>query len=109
YGSDTCLDLFIVLCRTEVPSRYPAARAHPNPDRPRGHSIHAYDVVEGRHAKNGRPLVEVSPGLPDGFRVDTEGNLWSSSRSGIQIFTPGGEKLGEIPVPEKVADRKSVV
>ena len=36
--------------------------------RPRGHSIHVYDVVEGRHAKNGRPLVEVSPGLPDGIR-----------------------------------------
>ncbi|MGP9539167.1 SMP-30/gluconolactonase/LRE family protein [Brachybacterium sp. AOP43-C2-M15] len=75
-----------------------------NPARPRGHSIHAYDVVEGRHAKNGRPLVEVSPGLPDGFRVDAEGNLWSSSLSGIQVFTPGGEKLGEIPVPEKVAN-----
>lgn len=72
--------------------------------RPRGHSIHAYDVVEGRHAKNGRELVEVSPGLPDGFRVDVEGNLWSSSLSGIQIFTAAGEKLGEIPVPEKVAN-----
>ncbi|HIY23344.1 MAG TPA: SMP-30/gluconolactonase/LRE family protein, partial [Candidatus Brachybacterium merdigallinarum] len=33
-------------------------------ERPRGHSIHAYDVISGRHAKNGRSLVEVSPGLP---------------------------------------------
>ncbi|GAA4528898.1 SMP-30/gluconolactonase/LRE family protein [Brachybacterium paraconglomeratum] len=82
----------------------PADRDHPNPARPRGHSIHAYDVVEGRHAKNGSPLVEVSPGLPDGFRVDGEGNLWSSSLRGIQVFTPGGEKLGEIPVPEKVGN-----
>ena len=72
--------------------------------RPRGHSIHAYDVVEGRHAKNGRELVEVGPGLPDGFRVDVEGNLWSSSLSGIQVFTAAGERLGEIPVPEKVAN-----
>lgn len=75
-----------------------------NPARPAGHSIHAYDVVEGRHAKNGRPLVEVDPGLPDGFRVDEHGNLWSSSLTGIQVFTPDGEKLGEIPVPEKVAN-----
>ena len=82
----------------------PADENHPHPDRPRGHSIHAYDVVEGRHAKNGRPLVEVSPGLPDGFCVDAEGNLWSSSLSGIQVFTPAGERLGEIPVPEKVAN-----
>ena len=85
-------------------SRSPADRDHPNPARPRGHSIHAYDVVEGRHAKNSRPLVEVSPGLPDGFRVDTAGNLWSSSLTGIQIFTPTGEKLGEIAVPEKVGN-----
>ena len=75
-----------------------------NPDRPGGHSIHAYDVFEGRHAKNGRELVEVGPGLPDGFRVDTEGNIWTSSLTGIQVFTPSGEKLGEIQVPEKVAN-----
>lgn len=73
-------------------------------DRPGGHSIHAYDVFDGRHAKNGRSLVAVHPGLPDGFRVDTAGNIWSSSLSGIQIFTPGGVKIGEIPVPEKVAN-----
>lgn len=82
----------------------PPDRDNPNPARPGGNSIHAYDVFEGRHAKNGRPLVEVSPGLPDGFRVDTDGNLWSSSLTGIQVFTPDGEKLGEIPVPEKVAN-----
>src|SRR5690606_4310147 len=75
-----------------------------NPDRPGGHSIRAYDVFEGRHAKNGRELVEVGPGLPDGFRVDAEGNIWTSSLTGIQVFTLSGEKLGEIPVPEKVAN-----
>jgi gluconolactonase len=82
----------------------PADPEDPAPGRPRGHAIHAYDVVEGRHAKNGRTLVEVSPGLPDGFRVDEHGNLWTSSESGIQVFTDQGEKLGEIPVPEKVAN-----
>lgn len=66
-----------------------ADRDRSNPARPGGHSIHAYDVFEGRHAKNGRPLVEVSCGLPDGFRVDAEGNLWSSSLTGIQVFHPG--------------------
>lgn len=75
-----------------------------DPERPGGRWIHAYDVFEGRHAKNGRPLVEVSPGLPDGFRVDEHGNLWSSSLTGIQVFTPDGERIGEVPVPEKVAN-----
>ncbi|PWH07197.1 gluconolactonase [Brachybacterium endophyticum] len=82
----------------------PPDRDHPDPERPGGHSIHAYDVLGGRHAKNGRALVEVSPGLPDGFRVDTDGNLWSSSLSGIQVFSPDGKKIGDIPVPEKVAN-----
>ena len=76
----------------------------PNPARPGGHAIHAYDVFEGRHAKNGRTLVEVGPGLPDGFRVDVDGNLWSSSLDGVQVFAPSGERLLHVPVPEKIAN-----
>ena len=75
-----------------------------NPERPGGHAIHAYDVFEGRHAKNGRILVEVSPGLPDGFRVDVSGNLWTSSLDSVQVFSPAGELLERIPVPEKIAN-----
>lgn len=82
----------------------PPDREHPDPARPRGHAIHAYDVVQGRHAKNGRTLVEVSPGLPDGFRVDEQGRIWSSSLSGVQVFAADGRKLAEIPVPEKVGN-----
>jgi gluconolactonase len=82
----------------------PPDRDHPDPERPGGHAIHAYDVLGGRHAKNGRTFVQVSPGLPDGFRVDEDGNVWSSSATGIQVFAPDGSRLGEIPVPEKVAN-----
>lgn len=80
----------------------PAGEA--NPARPGGHAIHAYDVFEGRHAKNGRTLVEVNPGLPDGFRVDVDGNLWSSSLDAVQVFSPGGELLLRVDVPEKIAN-----
>lgn len=69
-----------------------------------GHSIHAYDVVDGRRAKNGRPFAEVSPGLPDGLRVDTDGNIWTSSADSVQIFAPDGVQLGRIPVPETIAN-----
>src|SRR5699024_10545215 len=82
----------------------PPDRDHPNPARPGGNSIHAYDVFEGRHAKHGRPLVEVSPGLPDGVRVDSDGNLWSSALPRIQVFTPAGEKRGESPARERLAN-----
>lgn len=82
----------------------PAEREAASSARPRGRAIHVYDVIEGRHAKNGRVLTEVSPGLPDGIRVDVEGRIWSSSLSGVQVFAPSGERLLDLPVPEKVGN-----
>ena len=79
----------------------------PNPDspsRPYGHAIRAYDVVDGRLAKNGHVFVEVSPGVPDGFRVDTAGNLWTSSGDSVQVFPPQRELLLRIPVPETISN-----
>jgi len=75
-----------------------------NHDRLTGHAIHAYDVLDGRRAKNGRTLVEVSPGLPDGIRVDAHGNVWSSCRDAVQVYSPAGELIERIPVPEVVAN-----
>ncbi|GAA4657819.1 SMP-30/gluconolactonase/LRE family protein [Kineococcus glutinatus] len=75
-----------------------------DPARPAGHAIHAYDVVGGRHAKNGRTFAVVDPGLPDGFRVDVAGNVWTSSADAVQVFTAAGELLGRIEVPEVVAN-----
>ncbi|MBO0909650.1 SMP-30/gluconolactonase/LRE family protein [Arthrobacter sunyaminii] len=69
-----------------------------------GHAIHAYDVVSGRFARNGRIFVEVAPGVPDGFRVDVHGNLWSSSKEGVQVFSPEGERILQIAVPETVSN-----
>ena len=69
-----------------------------------GHAIHAYDVVGGRYARNGRTFTEVGPGVPDGFRVDVQGNLWSSSQDAVQVFSPAGERLLRIPVPETVSN-----
>jgi gluconolactonase len=75
-----------------------------DPARPGGHSIHVYDVFDGRLCKNGREFVEVSPGLPDGFRVDEHGNVWTSSHDSVQVFDPSGAPLLRIPVPEKIAN-----
>ncbi|GGO35955.1 SMP-30/gluconolactonase/LRE family protein [Deinococcus humi] len=65
----------------------------------RHHHILAYDLVDGV-ATRARLFAEVSPGFPDGFRVDVHGNLWTSSGSGVQVFAPDGTRLGEIKVPE---------
>ncbi|PPK94609.1 gluconolactonase [Kineococcus xinjiangensis] len=75
-----------------------------DPARPGGHALHVYDVYAGRHCKNGRTFAEVSPGLPDGFRVDVDGNVWTSSADSVQVFSPAGERIGRIPVPEVVSN-----
>nr|BFE60149.1 SMP-30/gluconolactonase/LRE family protein [Dactylosporangium thailandense] len=66
--------------------------------------IRAYDVVGGTRCTGGRDLVEVRPGATDGLRVDVEGRIWSSSADSVQVFTPSGERLAVVPVPEKVAN-----
>lgn len=76
----------------------------PDPRRPGGSAIHAYDVLDGRHAKNGRIFAEVAPGPPDGIRVDAAGNVWSSSADSVQVFSPAGQRVERIPVPEKVGN-----
>jgi gluconolactonase len=73
----------------------------PNPEAP--HHIRAFDVV-GDGLRNSRILADVSPGIPDGFRTDIDGNIWTSAGDGVQCYTPGGDLIGKIHVPEKVAN-----
>jgi gluconolactonase len=47
---------------------------------------------------------EKAEGSPDGMKVDTAGNVWSSGPGGVWIFSPEGKHLGTIRVPEKVGN-----
>jgi gluconolactonase len=73
--------------------------------------IRAYDVVaDGTGIANGRVLIDAGPGTPDGFRCDTEGNLWcgwgmgDAELDGVRVFTPQGEPIGHIRLPERCAN-----
>ena len=44
------------------------------------------------------------PGVPDGFRVDVDGNIWTSAADGVHCITPDGELIGKILVPETVTN-----
>lgn len=68
------------------------------------HHIVAFDVVAGRVLANPRVFAVIEPGLPDGFRVDRRGWLFTSSASGVQVFHPDGARMAHIPVPEKVGN-----
>jgi gluconolactonase len=65
-----------------------------------GHHIVAFDVVGGRGLANPRVFYTVDVGLADGFRVDVEGNVWTSAGDGIHVVAPDGRRIGRLPVPE---------
>jgi len=71
-----------------------------------GHPRHmrVFDVKDGRTLSGGRVFAECDAGCYDGFRFDTEGNLWTSTKAGVSCYSPEGELLGKIRVPEAVAN-----
>ncbi len=68
------------------------------------HQIVAFDVLDGRVLANPRVFAVVEPGLPDGFRVDGRGWLYTSSANGVQVYHADGSRLAHIPIPEKVGN-----
>ena len=72
--------------------------------------IRAYDVVDnGTRLANGRVFIDCGAGVPDGFRVDIDGNLWcgwggGEGQDGVAIFNPDGKLIGRILLPERSAN-----
>lgn len=73
-----------------------------NPDWPR--HIRAFAVRDDGTLKDAGVVTEVQPHAPDGFRVDVEGNIWSSAGDGVHCYTAHGELIGKIRVPERVGN-----
>jgi gluconolactonase len=63
------------------------------------HHVRAFDVHDGRHLRNERLFAVVSPGVPDGIKLDVHGRVYTSSATGVQVLTPEGDLLGEITAP----------
>ena len=68
------------------------------------HHIVVFDVVGGEDLANPRAFAVVSPGLPDGFRVDRHGFVYTSSLDSVQVYHPDGTRIGRIAVPKKVGN-----
>jgi gluconolactonase len=65
--------------------------------------IRAFDVAGGK-LRNGRIFAVSEHGLFDGLRLDTEGNIWTSAGEGVNCYTPDGELIGRIRIPETVSN-----
>lgn len=68
------------------------------------HHIRVFKVAPDNRLSQSSIFAEISPGLADGFRLDTKGNIWTSAWDGVQCYSPSGQLLGKILVPEKVAN-----
>lgn len=63
--------------------------------------IRAFDVLENGIAD--KPAFEI-PIRCDGMCIDTEGNIYTTSKGGIHVFDKQGKKIGVIPTPEHPAN-----
>jgi gluconolactonase len=68
------------------------------------HHIMTFDVSHDHRLRNGRVFTVIEPGLADGFRIDTQGWLYTSSADSVQVYHPDGSRLARVPVPEKVGN-----
>ena len=71
-------------------------------------NIRVYDVTADGGITNGRIFGEEpggrGEGVPDGMKLDTNGNLFVTGPQGIWIWSPDGKHLGTIVLPEQPAN-----
>lgn len=72
---------------------------------------YAFDVADDGNVSHPRVLFDatawVGPekkGLPDGMKVDRQGNLFATGPGGVHVFTPQGRHLGNIDPGEATAN-----
>ncbi|HLI60024.1 MAG TPA: SMP-30/gluconolactonase/LRE family protein [Solirubrobacteraceae bacterium] len=71
---------------------------------PGRHHLFACDVLNGgTRLAPPRPFAVCGHGVFDGFRVDRDGNLWTSAGESVEIYAPDGARLGRIALPEVVS------
>lgn len=77
--------------------------------------IQVFDVVDGKTIRNKRQFTNMTmpgkgPGIADGIRCDVDGNVWAGAGrggpgyDGVHVFTPAGERIGMILLPEICAN-----
>ena len=66
--------------------------------------IRAFDVSPDGSLSNGRVFIDMQSaeaGVPDGMKVDQQGNIYCTGPGGLWVINPGGKCLGRIVLPEQ--------
>ena len=72
-------------------------------------NIRVFDVNPDGTLTGGREFASniidpLKPGVPDGMKCDTSGNVWVTAPGGLWVFNPGGTLIGKVAIPEKAAN-----
>lgn len=73
----------------------------------RSFNIRRYDVQPDGTLTNGTIWGETTgegAGVPDGMKIDSQGNIWCCAQGGIHVFDPSANYLGVIQMPEQAAN-----
>jgi gluconolactonase len=71
--------------------------------------IRVFDVAEDGTISNSRLLAEgmgdaAKAEYVDGMKCDELGNVWVTGTNGVWVFSPGGEHLGVVEIPENAGN-----
>lgn len=66
-----------------------------------------FDIAANDSLINGRLLHDATPlsksgvkGLPDGLKVDKQGNIFATGPGGVYVFNAAGKQIGKFNIPE---------
>ncbi|MEZ5783467.1 MAG: SMP-30/gluconolactonase/LRE family protein [Rhizobiaceae bacterium] len=76
-------------------------RTH-GPDNPA--HMRLFDISSDNKVSGGRVFADCTAGLFDGFRLDSDGRIWTSAADGVHCYDPDGTLIGKVKVPEVVAN-----
>ena len=69
--------------------------------------VEKYHVGPGGAVSGGVKVISypgTAPDVPDGLKLDSAGNLWTSGPGGFRIISPAGKVLGQVKLPEVAAN-----
>ena len=70
--------------------------------------IHAIDLDESGAMASRRIFADLNagrqPGIPDGMKVDSAGNVYCTGPGGVWVLSPNGQHLGTIVFPEQAVN-----
>ena len=71
-------------------------------------TIMRFEVRPDDTLANGQVFIDMNgddrPGVPDGMKVDTKGNVYCTGPGGVWIISPEGKHLATIKTPERITN-----